>query len=222
MSVFRHEIKHEITAADAIELRSRLRVVAKPDPHGACYRIRSLYFDDLYDTALQEKVSGVNRREKFRIRYYNGDNSYIRLEKKSKINGLCQKQSVRVEKEQVQALLAGDTGWMQTAGNALLSEFRQKITQNRLRPKVIVDYTRTAFVFGPGNVRVTLDSELRTAPKPGDFLNPDCLTVPVIDVPTILEVKWDAFLPELIRDAVQLDRCRPGAFSKFANCCCYD
>lgn len=81
---FRHEWKHEINASDFITVTRRLEAVAKPDVHaeGGYYKIRSLYFDNLSDKALREKIDGVNMREKFRIRYYNEDVSYIRLEKK--------------------------------------------------------------------------------------------------------------------------------------------
>ena len=87
---YRHEWKHEISQADLLAIRQRLRAVAVPDPHAQSgkYLIRSLYFDNLNDKALREKVDGVNRREKFRIRYYNGDPSLIHLEKKSKVSGL--------------------------------------------------------------------------------------------------------------------------------------
>ncbi|MBQ9383537.1 MAG: VTC domain-containing protein, partial [Ruminiclostridium sp.] len=92
---FRHEVKHEINNFDLLTLRRRLQTVAYPDPHAVYgnYLIRSLYFDDLSDRALREKINGAARREKFRIRYYNGDTSVIRLEKKTKINDLGSKQS---------------------------------------------------------------------------------------------------------------------------------
>ena len=91
-----------------------------------------------------------------------------------------------------------------------------------LRPRTIVDYTREPFVFGPGNVRVTLDYDIRTGLGCTDFLNPDCVTIPAGDSPVILEVKWDAFLPDIIRDAVQLSGRRSAAFSKYAACRIYD
>lgn len=90
-----------------------------------------------------------------------------------------------------------------------------------LRPKTIVDYTREPFVFAPGNVRVTLDYNIRTGLQCTDFLNPNCITVPAGDTAIILEVKWDEFLPDIIRDAVQLSNCRSGAFSKYAVCRIY-
>ena len=111
---YRHECKFEISYSDLLVLRSRLQAVAKRDEHAAngAYEIRSLYFDDGNDTALKEKVNGINRREKFRIRYYDKDVAFIKLEKKSKINNFTQKESANISKEQVQEILVGNYDWM--------------------------------------------------------------------------------------------------------------
>lgn len=220
---YRHERKHEISYADMLILRARLSRVAKKDKHTADgkYDIRSLYFDTLTDKALREKTDGVNIREKFRIRYYNDDLSFIRLEKKSKINGLCLKESAPLRAEGVQAVLDGDYSILRDSGHPLLKEFYSKITGGGLRPKTIVVYTREPYIFTPGNVRVTLDYNIRTGIRNTDFLNPYCVTVPVTPAPIILEVKWDEYLPEIIRDAVQLGNCRENAFSKYAACRIY-
>ena len=220
---YRHEWKHEISCSDRLVLRQRLQAVMKRDEHAVngAYLIRSLYFDNASDKALREKIDGVNIREKFRIRYYNKDTSVIHLEKKSKINGLCAKESAPMTKNQVQSLLLGDYDWMLSTKIPLIQELYSKMMSQGLRPKTIVDYTREPFVFGPGNVRVTLDYDIRTGMQSTDFLNPDCVTVPAGDSVTILEVKWDDFLPDLIRDAVQIPNCRTGAFSKYAACRIY-
>ena len=219
---YRHEYKHEISLCDAAVLRSRLSVVMQRDSHAidGKYFIRSLYFDNSADKALNEKINGVNIREKFRIRYYNFDTSVIHLEKKSKINGLCLKQSASLTKEEAQAIADGDCQWMLRSGNPLLQELYSKMKSQGLRPKTIVDYEREPFVFAPGNVRVTLDCNIRTGINCTDFLNPDCVTVPAGNS-VILEVKWDEFLPDIIRDAVQLPSCRTGTYSKYAVCRCY-
>lgn len=220
---FRHEWKHEITVSDMISVRQRLGAVAKPDANAVCgkYFIRSLYFDNLSDKALREKLDGVDRREKFRIRYYNGDVGFIRLEKKSKWNGLSCKQSAVLTAEEAQAAVEGDWEWMLSSGRPLLQELYSKIRSQGLRPKTIVDYTREPFVYMPGNVRVTLDYGIRTGMGCTDFLNPCCVTVPVRDAPVILEVKWDEFLPSVIRDAVRLENRHTAAFSKYAACRIY-
>ena len=220
---YRHEWKHEISYGDMLVLRQRLSAVMKRDIHAidGKYLIRSLYFDNASDKALREKVDGVNIREKFRIRYYNNDTSLIHLEKKSKVNGLCQKDSVTLSFEQAQAITNGDYGWMIASGVPLIQELYSKMMSQGLRPKTIVDYLREPFVFAPGNVRVTLDYNIRTGMNCTDFLNPNCVTVPAGDAPIILEVKWDEYLPDIIRDAVQLPNCRVSAFSKYAVCRIY-
>lgn len=220
---FRHEWKHEINYSDLLILRQRLKAVAKPDCHSVNgkYEIRSLYFDNLYDTALREKIDGVNRREKFRIRYYNGDTSFIALEKKSKLNGLCQKSEARISAEEAQKIVDGDYNWMIDSDRPLINEFYSKILSKELKPKTIVDYTREPFVFSAGNVRVTIDYNIRTGLHCTDFLNSECVTIPAGYSPIILEVKWDGFLPDIIRDAVQLEGRCSSAFSKYAVCRIY-
>ena len=220
---FRHEWKHEINYADMLVLRQRLKAVMQPDSHavGGSYFIRSLYFDNLADKALREKIDGVNRREKFRIRYYNHDTSLIHLEKKSKWNGLGNKQSAVLTAQETQAIVDGDWDWMLESGRPLVQELYSKILSQGLRPKTIVDYTREPFIYAPGNVRVTLDYNIRTGLNCTDFLNPDCITIPAGTLPIILEVKWDEFLPSVIRDIVQLNGRRTAAFSKYAACRIY-
>lgn len=219
---FRHEWKHEINLSDMIAIRQRLKAVMKPDENAinGKYFIRSLYFDNLSDKALCEKLDGVNCREKFRIRYYNNDTSVIHLEKKSKLNGLGHKDSATLTAEQAQKIVDGDVDFMMD-GEPLVQELYSKMLSQGLRPKTIVDYTREPFVFSAGNVRVTLDYDIRTGLLCTDFLNPDCITIPAGNAPIILEVKWDEFLPSFIRDAVQLEGRHTAAFSKYSACRIY-
>ena len=221
---FRHEVKHEINNHDMLILRQRLRAVMQPDIHAVNgrYEIRSLYFDNLDDMALRQKLDGVNIREKYRIRLYNNAPSLIRLERKFKHGGLGYKDSATLTPEQAQAIADGDIAWMAESKDEVILGFYTRIRNQGLAAKVIVDYTREPFVFAPGNVRVTLDYNIRTGLSCTDFLNPDCITVPVKDAPCILEVKWDNYLPDVIRDAIQLDSRHNAAFSKYAACRMYD
>lgn len=204
-------------------LRSRLKNTMKSDIHAldGKYLVRSLYFDNSKDKALKEKQDGVNIREKFRIRYYNNDTSLIHLEKKSKVNGLCLKESAVITKEMTEAIINGDYSWMLRSNDPLILEFYSKIKSQGLRPRTVVDYTREPFIFNAGNVRVTLDYDIRTGMNSKGFLKSDCVTVPVANS-IILEVKWDEFLPDIIRDIVSIRNCRAGAFSKYATCRIYD
>lgn len=220
---YRHEWKHEITAFDVLCLRRRLSAVMQPDPHtsNGRYLVRSLYFDDPRDQALQDKLNGVSRREKFRLRCYNGDDSYLVLEKKSKLGGLCAKEQARLTRPQAEALLRGNPAALQDSSDPLVQEFCAKMRTRGLRPKTIVDYTREPFVFSPGHVRVTLDYNIRTGLQSTDFFNFRCPAVPAGDAAAILEVKWDEYLPTVIRDLVQLPATRSSAFSKYAACRIY-
>lgn len=223
MEQYRHEWKHEVNLSDRVAIRQRLRAVCRPDGHAVDgkYRIRSLYFDNLADKALREKLDGVNRREKFRLRYYNFDPTLIHLEKKSKLDGLGTKAVAELSAAEAQTIVDGGLSWMPDSGRPLAQELYHKMRTQGLRPRTIVDYTREPFVYGPGNVRVTLDYDIRTGLQCTDFLNPNCVTIPAGEPVTILEVKWDAFLPDIIRDAVQLEGRRPEAFSKYAQCRIY-
>ena len=220
---YRHEWKHEINYADLLVIRQRMTAIARLDPHavGGRYLIRSLYFDDLNDKALRQKIDGVNRREKFRIRYYNLDPSVIHLEKKSRMNGLGTKYSATLSKEEAQKIVDHEINWMIDDTRPLVQELYCQMRGNGLKPRTIVDYTREPFIYGPGNVRVTLDYDIRTGLNSTDFLDPACVTVPAGDAPILMEVKWDDYLPDIIRDAVQLKDRRVGAFSKYAQCRVY-
>lgn len=220
---FRHEIKHEINYSDMLVLRHRLGAVMYNDAHSdnGRYEIRSIYFDTPNDNALREKIDGVNYREKFRIRYYNGDTSFIKLEKKSKINGLCLKNGTRLTKEQAAAFADGRADMLCDSEDPLVRELCRKMICQGLRPKTIVDYTREPFVYPAGNVRVTLDYNIRTGLGCTALLDPGAVTVPAGDAPIILEVKWDEYLPDVVRDAVQLNGRFAGSFSKYAVCRIY-
>ena len=215
---YRHEYKFALSVSDYFIVRSRLLAALRHDPHAGTtgeYGIRSVYFDNLEDKALREKLDGVNNREKFRIRYYNGELSYLTLEKKSKRDGLCSKKGDSITAQEADRLFHGDTGWMKVSGRPVAAELYGKMKTQQLRPKTVVDYLRDPFVFPPGNVRITLDRELHTAP-----FRPDLLEKPLAMLPAgngvLLEVKYDEFLPEMIRDLVQLGNRQAGAFSKYA------
>ena len=218
---FRHEYKFYVNQSEYIVLRQRLRSVMESDSHtdeNGEYKIRSLYFDNLYDKALLEKLNGVNNREKFRIRYYNDDFSKISLEKKSKINGLCNKVSAPLTKEECEKILDGDLDWMLESPYDLVKELYVKMKTQLLKPKVLVDYMREPFVYEYGNVRITLDRDIRTGLYVTDLFDLDAPTIIAGEPVIILEVKYDEYLPGFIRDIVDLKNKQATAYSKYGVC----
>ncbi len=224
-AALRHELKHQINLREDLVLSQRLRKLFAHDRNAGedgTYRVTSLYFDTPYDSALREKLDGVNRREKFRLRYYGTDTSFIRLEKKFKENGLCGKRSARVTAEEVRLLLAGEYRFLLESGDPLLAELYSKLMGKGLRPKTVVRYDREAFLYAPGNVRITLDRDIRTGLGSLDFLNTGLACLPALERQTVLEVKYDAFLPDLVRMAVQVPGRQAAACSKYALCRRFD
>ena len=220
---YRHEMKYQIAYGDYLAMRKRLAAVMEKDPHtmeDGRYRIRSIYFDNTEDKALREKADGVSKREKFRIRYYNDDLSFITLEKKMKINNLCLKYDARITEEECRKLLQGDRGWMKSHPEELVRELSAKMNYQRLRPKVLVSYVREPYIYRAGNVRVTFDSEVRTSLFRQEFLTGKTDDISATDTPKdrILEVKYDAFLPGIIQDIIQVPGIRQQAFSKYGAC----
>ena len=221
----RHEFKHQISPGEDLVLSQRLRKLFPHDKYagpGGSYRITSLYFDTPYDSAYREKLDGVDNREKFRLRYYGTDTSFIRLEKKFKRKGLCGKRSVSLIQDQAEKILRGDYEFLLKSADPLLIELYSKIRGKGLRPKTIVRYDREAFVYAPGNVRITLDRNLYTGLGSIDFLNTEIKGIKAMDASRVLEVKYDEFLPELVRMAVQVPGRQAGACSKYALCRRFD
>lgn len=213
----RHELKHYINASDVALLRTRLRAVAKPDINASedgVYTVRSLYFDNYSDKAVVEKLSGLSKREKFRLRYYDNDTSFIRLEKKSKANRLTYKESAEVSAILCQALLAGDFSPLNSPHEPLLMELYSKIHYQNLRPKNIVEFRREAYTYRAGNVRVTFDSGIKTSNNVSGFLNPGKTGIPATGA-IILEIKYDGFLPDVVRDILQISHRNQTEFSKY-------
>ena len=214
---FRHELKHAINMSDRIQLSARLSKIFQHDANSdnGTYYVKSLYFDNYMDKALREKLDGVNCREKFRIRYYNNNTDFIRLEKKSKINGLCNKVSEKITKEECMSIINGDIEFLAKSDSELKKELYAKMKYQLLRPKCIVGYRRETFVFVPGNVRITLDYDIAGSDDISNFLTPDFPLLSLYHL-TILEVKWDEFLPQIVKDAVQSHCRQSSAFSKYA------
>lgn len=219
---WRQELKYTLTEADSRMTASRISAFMKRDDHVGEkkeYFIRSLYFDNLYDKALKEKLSGVAIRDKFRIRYYDFDTNFIRLEKKSKRYSLGHKYQCRLTQEEVERILQNDWNWMAEDERPLVRELYLKMKLELFRPMVIVDYRREPFTYAPGNVRITFDRNIRSCKDIRAFFREDAPTVPVLpDGKCIMEVKYDDFLPDVVSRTVLTTKNKEQAYSKFAAC----
>lgn len=216
---FRHELKHQVNHAEARVLSARLALLFGRDAHAGpdgTYRITSLYFDTPYDEALRQKIEGIDRREKFRLRYYGGAPSFVKLEKKIKQGGLCSKRSSRLTLGEARRIIEGDTAFLLESDDPLKVELYSKMRGKLLAPRIVTAYDREAYTYAPGNCRITIDRNLRSA-TPEHFLDA-AFSLPVNDGVVVVEVKYDAFLPDIVRMAVQIPNRRHAAYSKYAMC----
>ena len=218
----RHELKYFIHPAEVEALRARLRPVMKMDSHcrgGKPYVIRSLYFDDIDDSAYFDKQSGVMNRDKYRIRIYRYSDQEIFLERKRKLGDLIQKSSVQITRRLCEQIISGDPRGLYKANNPLLKDAYVQMRTRLLRPSVIVDYEREAYLHPAENVRITFDLKLRSGLSSVDLFNPKLATVCPHDENTeILEIKFDNYLPDYISGLMAGTRAERSAISKYILC----
>lgn len=219
----RHELKYMINQYDYRQLKSRLDSLLKLDKNAikdGSYHIRSLYFDDHFNSAYHEKEDGVFTRTKFRIRIYNFSDRVMKLEKKEKFDSYISKSSTSISKDLYRKIIEGNLTHGDVAGDELLTEFYSKVKISRLRPRIIVDYERIPFTHDVGNVRITFDKRLKMVLNSVDMLRTDTVAMSVIgDEEMILEVKFDDYLPKYIREALNLHNHQRMSASKFVLCC---
>lgn len=221
-AVFRHEYKYEIDNLQLEILKSKLSQVMLPDSHtnpSGGYQVRSLYFDDYDNSCYYENEDGNDNREKFRIRIYDASDSRITLELKKKVYGKTLKQSCPITKDQVNSLISGESLEWDDGADPLMKKFYIWLQTRYGRPKVIVNYERIPFVCPDGNVRVTLDTNISSSIQLDTFFFPQFQGRPIM--PTgrhILEVKFDAFIPDHISRTIPTNQLSRVTCSKYYLC----
>lgn len=222
---YRHEIKFIISKQMSLILKQRLALAMNIDKNSVnldnTYFIRSLYFDDINSTAYYEKIDGVLYRKKYRIRIYNNDSSFIRLERKWKHNNMTSKDQLKISKENCIHLLTNqfDNIDKELLNNSLMKEFITDIKVFGLKPSVIVDYKRLAYTYHISEVRITFDERIKSGLYNYNLFNMNRITYDVIDNnEVVLEVKFNEVLPEHISIILQTIPMYRQAVSKFALC----
>ena len=225
---YRHELKYIITEGEHAVMAHRLRMALPQDvnaaKNGGEYFIRSLYFDDPYETAVSDKIDGVDSRDKFRIRIYNLSDATIKLERKHKEGAYVKKDSLSLTRAECEAIVRGDIRVLYDRGDPLSRAFYGIFRTRCLKPRVLVDYTREPYVFPADDVRVTFDKNVRTALRATDLFNPNLPTYPVWDLVNcmILEVKFGESLPHYVQMLLQANAALRTAASKYVYCRQYE
>lgn len=218
---YRHELKFQISYVEYQNLKNRLSVVMHKDENSTDedYMIRSLYFDDMYHSAMNEKEDGVEVRKKYRIRIYNCNDSFGKLECKHKFDNYIYKESVTLTKEEILKICTGDVDFLLYRDEQIAKEFYLDYRNKLLRPCVVVDYEREAYVEEVGTVRITFDKHIRCCAPSIDLRDvmASSYEVQPSDV-LVLEVKFTEVLPESIRQLLRVKNYTQQAYSKFYLC----
>lgn len=216
---YRVEQKYMVSELQLTYLQKQLEQIMAYDknhPDGSSYVIRSLYFDDLYDSCLQENEDSTNFREKFRIRIYNGDASVIHLETKEKIHGYTRKNKENLSYEDCMCYINREAVKFHAEDGDLKKKLYALIQMSHYQPVQIVEYERIAMVEKKGNVRVTFDRNIGGTNQISTFFDPILPCVPALPMGQhILEVKYDEFLPDPIRDVINSISLNRISFSKY-------
>lgn len=218
---YRNELKYICSESELAIVENQIKPFCQLDPHvasGRAYEIRSVYFDDSENSCFYENEDGTDPREKFRIRIYNADSSRIMLECKRKERYKTHKEGCILTREQCERLLEGtyvNGGIEDKLLMKLLIQYHEKL----LRPKVIVSYDRTPYVYPIGNVRITFDRNLSSSSETDNFFRGNIPGRPVMPKgKQILEVKYDEFLPDYLYQVMNLGSLQQTAFSKYYLC----
>lgn len=218
---FRHEAKYLIGLKEKKLLIQRFQSILKLDKHAqdGGYTIRSLYFDDYWNSAYEEKEAGILMRKKYRIRIYNFSDQGIKLERKKKFENYIYKEDAPLTREEVEKIIAGDYDFLLHSPHPLCQEFYIECTTNLMRPRVIVDYEREPWVYDTGTVRLTFDSNVRAAIASYDIFDEKLPTLPVLAPgKLVFEVKYTELLPQMIKDIIPPQASEFLAVSKYVLC----
>lgn len=218
-TIYRQELKFRVSRSDRELLLRRLSAALRPDKfsNNGLYSVRTLYFDTVCNDALRESLAGDLHKMKYRLRMYNGDDTFLRLEKKVKQGSGGYKIGVNLSRADCEKLIRGDCAFLREKSEPFLLECYARWMDGGLRPKEIVQYTRAAYGCREGNVRVTIDSDIRASRFTDAFFAPTVGGAPVTpEDACVLEVKFDRFLPDYIPHLVGIGDRELQAFSKFA------
>jgi VTC domain. len=223
---YRHELKFLCTQLQIELLEGQLECLMEKDRHSGSagfYTVRSLYFDDYDNRAVKQKQDGLDCRKKYRIRsYLQGMDEVFHLEIKHRVKDRIRKESCTLEPEEVRKILAAEPvayGTDDTAESSVRNRFAAARERMLLQPAVIVEYDRIPYVYPEGNVRITIDRNICGSPETGKFLERDIMEVPVLERGYhLLEIKYDEYLPDVIRQSIQVVSLDRISFSKYYLC----
>jgi len=218
INVKRQEIKYFFRDTDLHTIKDILSfymIIDSNCKNNTSYKLSSLYFDSFFNDDLNQKLNGVINRKKYRLRFYNDNFINGKFEIKRKFGNTISKSSLPLDKKQTLEILNNDFSSLLRKGyKAEAYELIQKI----YRPKSLVTYERIAFTLPYNQIRITIDSNLRTHGY--NFNLKNNLTQGISLCPKghqIMEIKFCDSIPKIILDALSSFFVSRTAISKYTS-----
>lgn len=219
--VYRHEEKFLLRYPQYVELKQLLTPLMHRDLNAGAdgsYTVRSLYFDRADNRDYHEKVNGVDRRQKLRMRIYGETPDKVKLEIKKRREDGIYKETVTISRAEAERLLHGlpECEFLREHQTEAAKHAYGLLRSEGYRPVVVIDYDREAFTLPFYKIRVTFDRRVRAARRIEEFMIPQCGMIPVLPADEIiLEVKYNHMLPDFLRRALSSVPAQSMAVSKY-------
>lgn len=215
LKTFRHEYKYVISYADMLMLRTKLNKVLNIDRSDDGYLIRSLYFDSIDDEDYYDKLGGEINRKKMRLRIYQPNADFVKLEIKAKHDVHQLKRSLVLDRSTALELIKENYDVLLKFDDETAKEAYTILRKGLYKPKVIIEYQRIAYITST-STRITFDYDIKSSNDVECFFDEDInyndLTYKT-DV--VLEVKFDRFLEPYLSNLLSSYGTRGQSVSKY-------
>ncbi|NBI06134.1 polyphosphate polymerase domain-containing protein [Senegalia massiliensis] len=220
LSVSRKELKYKINFMQYVKLSYVLSSALTSDKNNGVdgYTVRSLYFDTYNNMDFYDKLNGVENRKKIRLRLYRYDSDKVKLEIKKKYGDNQQKKTVWIDRLDAEELIKCNYEVLKKYKSNIANTIYNIMKIDSMKPVVLIEYKRKAFVHAMNNIRLTLDSQIHASETNFDFFAKNPIMNPVENFYyPLLEVKFNGFIHKWIADLIKIHSLNKQSFSKYVE-----
>jgi len=158
MSGYRYEMKFVLNESQL----SHLFNLAKQNGfkrHFPKRTVNSLYFEDFKFSSVKDNISGISKRKKLRLRWYDKDNTSPSLEIKKRLGRIGNKIKIKtsfINGDEVEKMNSNE---IKKVLNRNLNNKNQFLIDPNLHPLLLVRYDREYFISSQG-LRLTIDKNI--------------------------------------------------------------
>ncbi len=222
---FRYEFKYVITNKLREKIQKDISYFMQIDNHALSktdnkYFVRSLYFENYNNSNFYEKIDGVRKRKKYRLRTYEkkeNSKNLIFLEQKSRFENHVTKYRKKIYKDDLNLFYNNNKVFdlLNRYDDNIIRSFLYDYTKKNIRPKVLVDYYRTPYISNfDMNFRLTIDQNIIVSRSSELFKSSNRKINSLLDH-SILEIKFRRRIPSWFHKMIMGYNLQRISISKF-------